>query len=237
MEGFMEKIKSNQVAQYIKSTILKYAPLVDSREELFDTGNSVVEAQITVAEDESCIIFLNGTVNDLSATDDFVKTEKSIAFDEIKNVIDFLLEDHRYISDIDLFGPFDCENTITLKFPINWTEKSIKRGINCRIILLNLIFDDERLMKQYISMLFKQYNEELSKTPTIKRINGNCIGSEKYYWIQQASKPEILELLSKLSDEELKRLMRELDNDTFTKYISSGDLGKGSYTFKIPPIR
>ena len=233
----MKEIQSNQAAQYIKRTILKYTPIVDSREELFDSGNSVVETQITVAEDASYIAILNGTVNDLSATDDCVKTEKSIAFEEIKNVIDFLLEDHRYISDIDLFGPFECENTIRLKFPINWTEESIKKGINCRIILLSLVFDNENLMNQYKSMLFQQYDEELMKTPTVKRKNGHCKGSKKYYWTQQASKPEILELLSRLSEEELRGLIRELGNDTFTKYISPDDLNKGSYTLKLPPRR
>ena len=56
---------------------------------------------------------------------------------------------------------------VELIFSINWTNESIKQGINCGNITLELTFANEKLRKQYTSMLLQQYREEFKKTRTV----------------------------------------------------------------------
>ena len=218
----MKKIicQSENVAQYIKSIILKYAPYVDSRLELYDMGSCqpIITTQITITDDESYIMFGQGTSGCWSSTDDRATIKKRIDFEEIKSVIDFLLEDYRFINNIMFYKDTGYGSRVELVFSINWTNESIKQGINCGNITLELTFANERLRKQYTSMLLQQYREELKRTITVEKMKDKYIESIKAEYVDKASKKELLELLYKLDEQELKELLCNLDNDVFVKY-------------------
>lgn len=212
--------QSENVAQYIKSIILKYAPYVDSRLELYDMGSCqpIITTQITITDDESYIMFGRGTSGCWSSTDDRATIKKRIDFEEIKSVIDFLLEDYRFINNIMFYNDIGYGSRVELIFSINWTNESIKQGINCGNITLELTFANEKLRKQYTSMLLQQYREEFKKTRTVEKMKDEYIKSIKDECIDKASKKELLELLHKLDEQELKELLYSLDNDIFMKY-------------------
>ena len=212
--------QSENVAQYIKNIILKYAPYVDSRLELYDMGSCqpIITTQITITDDESYIMFCRGTSGGWSSTDDRATIKKRIDFEEIKSVIDFLLEDYRFINNIMFYNDTGYGSRVELIFSINWTNESIKQGINCGNITLELTFANEKLRKQYTSMLLQQYREEFKKTRTVAKMKDEYIKSIKDECIDKASKKELLELLHKLDEQELKELLYSLDNDIFMKY-------------------
>lgn len=212
--------QNGNAAQYIKSIILKYAPYVDSRYELFDMGSQqpIIKTEITITDDESYITFMNGTSGHSSMTDDRATIEKPIDFEEIKSVIDFLLEDYRFIRNIMFHEDTGYGSSIELSLNINWTNESIKRGINCGIITLELTFTNDKLRKQYTDNLLQQYQEELRKTPTVRNMIDEYISSIKDDYIDNVHKPEMLDFLSKLDEQELKELMRTLRNGVFMKY-------------------
>ena len=218
-EKIMKEIicQSENAAQYIKSIILKYAPYVDSRYELFDMGSQqpIIITNITFTDDKSYISFCRGTGGCWSSTDDKATIEKPIDFEEIKSVIDFLLEDYRFIRNIMFHKDTGYGSSIELNLNINWTNESIKKGINCGNIILELTFANDKLRKQYTNQLLQQYQKELSETPTVKKIKDD--------YIVNARKSEILDFLSKLDEQELKKLMCRLDNDTFMKYSIIGE--------------
>ncbi len=212
--------QNENAAQYIKSIILKYAPYVDSRYELHAMGSyqPIIVTQITFTDDKSYISFCRGTGGCWSSTDDKATIEKPIDFEEIKSVIDFLLKDYRFIRNIMFCDDHGYGSRIELLFEINWTDESIKKGINCGNIILELTFANDKLRKQYTNKLLQQYQKELSETPTVKKIKDEYINSIKDDYIDNARKPEMLDFLSKLDEQELKKLMCRLDNDTFMKY-------------------
>lgn len=212
--------QSENAAQYIKSIILKYAPYVDSRHELFDIGSQqpIIRTNITITNDESYISFCRGTGGCWSSTDDKATIEKLIDFEEIKSVIDFLLKDYRFIRNIMFYDDRGYGSKIELSFEINWNNESIKQGINCGNITLELTFANDKLRKQYTDNLLQQYQEELRKTPTVRNMIDEYISSIKDDYIDNAHKPEMLDFLSKLDEQELKELMYTLRNGVFMKY-------------------
>jgi len=135
-----------------------------------------------------------------------------IEFDEISEIIDFILKDHEYIQNINLYI-----NTIGLSFAINWNDESIK-GINCGNIGLNLKFNNIELKKQYLYLLFQKYYVLLEKTPSFKRIKNEYINSVKQSYINTLDKSQLISLLSAMNENELKELFHNLDNDIFIKY-------------------
>lgn len=217
--------QSENAAQYIKSIILKYAPYVDSRYDIFDMGpqQPIIITQITFTDDKSYISFCRGTGGCWSSTDDKATIEKLIDFEEIKSVIDFLLKDYRFIGNIMFHEDTGYGSSIELNLNINWTDESIKKGINCGLIILELTFANDKLRKQYTDNLLQQYQEELRKTPTVRNMIDEYISSIKDDYIDNAHKPEMIDFLSKLDEQELKKLMCRLDNDTFMKYSIIGE--------------
>lgn len=212
--------QSENAAQYIKSIILKYAPYVDSRYEIYDMGSyqPIIITQITFTDDKSYISFCRGTGGCWSSTDDKATIEKPIDFEEIKSVIDFLLKDYRFIRNIMFCDDHGYGSGIELSFEINWTDESIKKGINCGNIILELTFANDKLRKQYTDNLLQQYQEELRKTPTVRNMIDEYISSIKDDYIDNAHKPEMIDFLSKLDEQELKELMYTLRNGVFMKY-------------------
>ena len=120
---------------YIKSVFLKYCPYVEDRLSILgSTKSPELNIELNICNNESQIMFMFGNYNFKTTIPERATVYYVISSEEIFDIIDFLLEDHEVIKDINLYN-----KKIDLKFSINWTDKSII-GINCDDIGLNLNF-------------------------------------------------------------------------------------------------
>ena len=200
---------------YVKSIILKCCPYVDDR--LFILNNaksSEIDIEVNIRDNQTQVIFLFGNNSFKQSVPEQIIIPCIIEFAEISEIIDFILEDHEYIQNINLYN-----NSIGLNFAINWTNESVK-GISCGNIRLNLKFNNIELEKQYLYMLFQKYYAFLEKTPSFKRIKNEYIHSVKQSYINTLDKYQLISLLSAMNENELKELLHNLDNDTFIKYTT-----------------
>ena len=111
---------------------------------------------------------------------------------------------------------------IDLTFAINWTDKSIK-GINCRAIGLELTFESIELKKQYLYLLIQKYYTHLEQVSSFKSMKNEYIDSIKYSYFNSLDKTELITLLNKMSENDLKKTLYNLDNDVFIKYVMSDE--------------
>ena len=163
------------------------------------------------------MIFLFGNNNFKQGIPEQIIIPYIIEFTEISEIIDFILKDHEFIKNISLYS-----NSIRINFAINWTDKSIK-GINCGDIGLDLKFNNNiELEKQYLYLLFQKYYFVLEKTPSFKRIKSEYINGVKQSYLNALDKTQLISLLNAMNENELKELLRNLDNDIFIKYTTDG---------------
>jgi len=199
---------------YIKSVILKYCPYIEDRLLIFGNAKSPeLDIKININNNESQIMFMFGNSCVKSSIPERVATSYVISFEEICDVVGFLLEDHEVIKDINLYG-----KKIDLKFAINWTDKSIK-GINCSDIGLNLNFENMEIKNQYLYLLFQRYYTHLEQVPTFKAIKNEYIDKMKHSYFDALDKTGLISLLNRMCENELKELLHNLDNDIFIKYV------------------
>lgn len=208
-------IKQNEdLATFVKSTIFKYCPYIDDR--LSILGNAKcpeIDIEININNNETQVMFLFGNANFKQSIPERVIIPYVIEFDEIRKIIDFILSDHEFIKNINLYN-----NLFELNFAINWTDESVK-GINCGDIGLHLKFNNSvELEKQYLYLLFQEYFSILEHTPAFKRIKSKYINSIKQSYLNVLDKSQIISLLNAMNENELKELLYNLDNDIFIKY-------------------
>ncbi|MBR1717811.1 MAG: hypothetical protein IJ715_00910 [Bacilli bacterium] len=205
---------------YIKDVILKYCPYTEDRLLILGTAKSPeLDIIININNNESQIMFMFGNSAFKSSVSEQATVSYIISFEEIGDIIDFILDDHKEIKNINFY-----DKELDLKFAINWTDKSIK-GINCSDIGLNLNFENMEVKKQYSYLLFQRYYFHLEQAPTFKAMKSKYIDSMKYSYFDSLDKVELITILNKMSENDLKNLLYNLDNDLFIKYAMS-DLGK-----------
>ena len=199
---------------YIKSVILKYCPYTEDRLEILGNAKSPeLDIIIKIDSNESQLMFLFGNSTFKSSVPERVTTSYIISFEEIGDIIDFILEDHEVIKDINIYG-----KELDLKFAINWSDKSVK-GINCADIGLNLTFENMELEKQYLYLLFQRYYNHLEQTPSFKSMKNKYIDSMKHSYFDTLDKTGLVALLNRMSENDLKELLHNLDNDIFIKFV------------------
>ena len=134
---------------YIKSVILKYCPYVEDRLSILgSTKSPELNIELNICNNESQIMFMFGNHNFKTTIPERATVSYIISFDEIADIIDFILVDHEVIKNINFYG-----KQIDLKFAINWNDKSTK-GINCSDMGLNLNFENMEVKTQYLYLLF-----------------------------------------------------------------------------------
>lgn len=203
---------------YIKSVILKYCPYIEDR--LLILGNAKapeLDIKININNNESQIMFMFGNSCVKSSVPERLATSYIISFEEIEDIIDFLLDDHEVIRDICFNG-----KELDLKFAINWSDKSIK-GINCSDIGLELTFESIELKKQYLYLLIQRYYTHLEQVSSFKSMKNKYIDSIKYSYFNSLDKTELITLLNRMSENDLKILLHNLDNDVFINYFMSNE--------------
>ena len=199
---------------YIKSIILKYCPYVEDRLSILgSTKSPELNIELNICNNESQIMFMFGNYNFKTTIPERATVSYIISFDGIADIIDFILVDHEVIKDINFYG-----KQIDLKFAINWTDKSIK-GINCSDIGLNLNFENMKVKKQYLYLLFRRYYTHLEQVPSFKKIKNEYIDSMKRSYFDSLDKNGLITLLNGMRENELKELLHNIDNDIFIKYV------------------
>ena len=203
---------------YIKNVILKYCPYMEDR--LLILGNAKapeLDIEININNNESQIMFMFGNRTFKSSVPEQVATSYTISFEEIGDIISFILDDHEVIKDINFNG-----KELDLKFAINWSDKSIK-GINCSDIGLELTFECIELKKQYLYLLIQKYYTHLEQVPSFKSMKNEYIDSMKHSYFNSLDKTELITLLNRMSENDLKKLLHNLDNDVFINYFMSNE--------------
>lgn len=209
------KKQNEDLFVYVKSIILTYCPYTDNRLSILDNANSPeIDIEVNIRDNQTQVMFLFGNQSFKQGITEQIIITYIIEFDEISEIIDFILGDHEYIQNINLYN-----NSIGLNFAINWTDESIK-GISCGNIGLNLKFNNIELEKQYLYLLFQKYYVLLEKTPSFKRIKNEYINRVKQSYFNTLDKSQLISLLSTMNENELKELLHNLDNDTFIKYTT-----------------
>ena len=207
------KRQREQLVTYVKSIILTYCPYVDDRLSILDNAKSPeIDIEVNIRDNKTQVMFLFGNNSFKQSIPEQITIPYIIEFDEISEIIDFILKDHEYIQNINLYN-----NSIGLNFAINWTDEIIK-GISCCNIRLHLKFNNNvELEKQYLYLLFQKYYSVLEHTPSFKRIKNEYINNVKQTYINTLDKSQLISLLSAMNENELKELLHSLDNDTFIK--------------------
>ncbi len=203
---------------YIKSVILKYCPYMEDRLSILGSAKSPeLDIKININNNESQIMFMFGNRTFKSSIPEQVTTSYTISFEEIGDIISFILDDHEVIKDINFNG-----KELDLKFAINWSDKSIK-GINCSDIGLELTFECIELKKQYLYLLIQKYYTHLEQVSSFKSMKNEYIDSIKYSYFNSLDKTELITLLNRMSENDLKKLLHNLDNDVFINYFMSNE--------------
>ena len=203
---------------YIKSVILKYCPYMEDRLSILGSAKSPeLDIKININNNESQIMFMFGNRTFKSSVPEQVTTSYTISFEEIGDIISFILDDHEVIKDINFNG-----KELDLKFAINWSDKSIK-GINCSDIGLELTFECIELKEQYLYLLIQKYYTHLEQVSSFKSMKNEYIDSIKYSYFNSLDKTELITFLNRMSENDLKKLLHNLDNDVFINYFMSNE--------------
>ena len=208
---------SDDLMLYIKNVILKYCPYMEDRLSILGNAKSP-ELDIKIyINNKSQIMFMFGNKSFKLSVPERVATSYTISFEEIEDIIDFILDDHEAIKDINFYG-----KELDLKFAINWTGNSIK-GINCNDIRLGLTFENIELGKQYLYLLIQRYYTHLQQVPSFRSMKNEYIDSMKHSYFNSLDKTELITLLNRMSENDLKKLLHNLDNDVFINYVMSNE--------------
>ena len=206
---------SANLESFIEGVIFKYCPYMEDRLHILGNAQSPqIDIEISIDNNQSQVRFLFGNSNFKQSIPEQAIIKKVVEFEKIGNIIDFILQDHEIIKDINIY-----KNRVNLKFAINWTEKSIK-GINCGDIELSLIFNNAELEKQYLYLLFQKYYIYLEQASSFKIIKNKYIDDIKKSYFNVLDKIQLLTLLNQMNETELKELLYSLDNNTFIKYTT-----------------
>ncbi len=208
--------QNDNLILFIKNIILKYCPYVENRISILGKAKAPqFDINIDIKNEETQIMFLFGNNNFKQSIDEKVEISGIITFNEIKDIIDYILSDHEIVKELYIYN-----NKLNLNFAINWTDENLK-GINCSDITIQIKFNDSNLEKDYLYLLFKTYYNYLIKVPAFKKIRDNYIYKEKESYFEKLNKNELINFLNMLNEDELRKLLLDLNNDTFIKYYDN----------------
>lgn len=211
-----KELESNEtLVSKIKNTLLNCCPYVEDRLGLFNNSNATTFGIfICVFEGKTHVSFTRGNSSFSIAVAEPIEASHIIELEEVEELMDFILEDHESIS-FNNSNNIEKNNNINFKFDINWSNESSK-GINCSTINLNLsFFENNELRKKYLYFLNEKYLD--SKYDKCKY---DYIDSVKDSYINNLNKSELMNIFDKMSEEELKELLRYVSDDKFMEYTS-----------------
>lgn len=211
---------NEELFMYVKKVILKYCPFVEDRLYFLDDARKRPELDIEIDfnNNKTNIGFLFGNNTHKQGVIEKIRTEYYVDFVEVKKIIDFILSDHEFISYIQINN-----NKFILGLAINWSDKTIK-GISCGNIKIEMNFHNNiELRNQYIFLVFEEYLNYLEKTPSFKKMKDEYLNILKSTYFNSMSKTELINLISTMTEEEIKQIISGIDNELFLKVISESN--------------
>ena len=120
------KKQNEDLFVYVKSIILTYCPYTDNRLSILDNANSPeIDIEVNIRDNQTQVMVLFGNQSFKQGITEQIIITYIIEFDEISEIIDFILGDHEYIQNINLYN-----NSIGLNFAINWTDEEKQRFVD-----------------------------------------------------------------------------------------------------------
>lgn len=211
-----------EILKAIKDVLLKKHPIVDDRlDYLFGSGEFDIALSLYDYQGNaySIVSFLDGTENARMGIVDSVKLNERFSINLVNNLIFYILTDHEIISEF-----YKTSNSIEMKFRVDLKNENMK-GISCRTIGLSLHFYGDADMESYKELYFKDiitiFFEKLKDTQYMKNEFNNYVSNVKKELLSKSSKEDILEFLSKLSVEELEKIIEAMDPYFFMNILNS----------------
>ena len=206
------------ISESVKGFLLSYAPVVEDR--TYFLGNneksSVIDININLEGNESCIYFMKGNNHYRSNTGDYIKHDKLINIDEIISIIDFIVKDMDTISEFNIH-----QDRLFLAFRINWSNKTIK-GMSCNKILMNIRCKDLH-DKKYQHILLKQiilhFKDYISRCQGFKVYMDKYLTKDKIEYFSSMSREELLEKVNMLDSDTIKSMLINMDNEDYYNYF------------------
>ena len=163
--------KEDSITDWIKKVILKYCPIVEDRLFITDDARKTPELEINIDIDKSktSISFLFGKQSLKYSLVERANLNNPIDINEITSLIDFILDDHEWISYLALNN-----NKLSMGFSINWSEKALQ-GITCGNITLNISFNNIEIAKEYITEIVQKYKNNITNSSTNIIINNKKV--------------------------------------------------------------
>ena len=170
---------------------------------------------------ETQVMFLDGNNYAKSSIDTSYFVNGIISTENIKELIDFLLDNYPIISNFNYYG-----NNLSIDFVYDLAD-SLKYGINCEKISLNITSRMNEL--SYIIYCYYKYILETYyyKLGAVLQKNDNyrqAIEEIKNELIDKMTCEEMLAVISMFSKEKLQNILNSIDSETFiNKYYSKAN--------------
>ena len=193
-------MEKSEINSKIKEVLFKYCPYTEDRLDLIDHVNPEFDIHIQLGKDFSNILFVYGTHRAKQGVEGRILENRVMELEEIEELIDFIKSDH----DAMFYDKHDTNNKrAEFKFDIRWGGDENIKGINCGTIGLILNYrDNPELGKKYLYHINEKY--KLNDLRSEWEYTDSVFSS----YIDLLDKPELLDLLSKLEKEDLKRIIK-----------------------------
>ena len=203
-------ITNEGLLSFVKNTIAKYCPYVNNRLYMLDNfDNLELDILIDFIDDNTIIKLMLGTKEIKKSVLESIKINSYIDFNEVKNIIDYILKDHEYIKHVD----FDNYDKFFLCFGIRWDENKLS-GLACNDIRIKIDFhNNTTVSRKYMFYLLKAYSEYLETVPAFIKLKNKYFNDIKVQYIEELKHRELKDIVSNLDDNELKELLKRIDND------------------------
>lgn len=141
---------------------------------------------------------------------------------------------------INLIENYKVDNVIFNCGEFNNLEKNLIKVLNKKKIRyyscineLKINFDkNDILIKEYVSIILNEHKTQLEQTKTFKKMKSKYIDQLKELYFKLLTKDEMINYIIGMNDEDIRTLLLNIDNDTFTNYYVINNKSTPSSTYK-----
>ena len=141
---------------------------------------------------------------------------------------------------INLIENYKVDNVIFNFGEFNNLEKNLIKVLNKKKIRyyscineLKINFDkNDILIKEYVSIILNEHKTQLEQTKTFKKMKSKYIDQLKELYFKLLTKDEMINYIIGMNDEDIRTLLLNIDNDTFTNYYVINNKSTPSSTYK-----
>lgn len=141
---------------------------------------------------------------------------------------------------INLIENYKVDNVIFNCGEFNNLEKNLIKVLNKKKIRyyscineLKINFDkNDILIKEYVSIILNEHKTQLEQTKTFKKMKSKYIDQLKELYFKLLTKDEMINYIIGMNYEDIRTLLLNIDNDTFTNYYVINNKSTPSSTYK-----